>query len=291
MSEGGYEVNLMVILEAFSNNFSVEKVKKAGKYEEIMGLVKELEKVKFLLPSNEFLQVLRKNLFCGYCLENPIDVQSKCGHGFCVKCMEQAQSDFIDSKSKNVACLVCDHQLALLAPFQGYTECTQCGNFLHESFFYQDPLCHPICKMCVYTKTSGGSFTCTVCDKKLKFDLDSNYPCSLCCKNLSIFTSNFLCRSHAYCFNCYKAGLSEGRCFSCDSEIDSELKPELISLLSAKCSLCKNIKEKSLFINKKCCVKRICVACQVKVGIEKKFGVEKCMGCQSKLNLNSSLEI
>lgn len=290
MSEGRYERNLILILEAFSNNFSVEKVKKAGKYQEIIGLVKELEKSKFLLPSNEFLQTLREKLYCGYCLENLIDVSTKCGHGFCGKCFELVHSNFIQSK-KNVLCLVCGDQLVLPAPFQCYAECTQCENFLHESFFYADPLCHAICKMCVYKKVSVGNVICNVCDKRLKFNLEANYRCTLCKKDLSFITSNLLCRSHTYCFNCYKVGLAEGRCFECDGEIKSELKEELVTLLFAKCALCSKTKEKTLFINKKCCVKKICVTCQVKVANEKKFGVEKCMGCQSKLNLHASLEI
>lgn len=289
MSEQVFAASFTQLLESFSCNFSLDKVKNNEKFEEIVFLVKELEKVKFLLPSYEFLNTLKAKIYCGYCLESFIDIQTKCGHGFCNSCMEIIISQGLTHKSR-VSCALCTSEIILSGPYPNFTECKQCGHFLHESLFYKFPLCHSTCKICINKKMSLGNGTCTSCYKALKFDYDSIYKCCLCHKDLHLATSNFLCRSHAYCFACFKAGLSEGRCFSCDLEIDPKLHIQLMSFLSSTCSMCNKTKEKSLFINKSCCIKRVCVTCQVDAATHRKFG-EKCMSCQKKLNLLSGLEI
>lgn len=284
----GFEASYAMILESFSSNFSLDKARKNGELKEIVALVKELEKVKFLLPSYEFLEVLKGKIYCSYCLENIADIQTKCDHHFCNDCFGKIINESQISKSRP-SCSLCTSEIVLSDPYPGFIECKQCGLFLHESFYYEFPLCHPTCKICICKGLSVSDDECTSCYKRLRLNYDSFLKCSLCSKELNIIASYFLCRSHSYCFTCFKAGLSEGRCFSCDTEINPSLHSQLMPLLSSKCLICNNTKEKSLFINKTCCVKKVCVRCQVHATLERNFG-EKCLSCQKKLNLLEALK-
>lgn len=278
-----YIQSLTSVLEVFSDNLSVKKLFEQNLYEELISIIMELEKSKYLIHNYEFLFILRRKLFCSYCLENPLSVPVYCEHHLCTACIDLLISQQKDEQL--LLCPLCTQPILAYAIANYLQKCLSCQFFLPTNYFYANNICIKYCKLCLwklFNKKTRQFVSEFESNDKI---LTRSQNCGKCQKKVLIPFGNYLCRIHFYCFACFKSELSKQRCFCCKSKLSDEFFVLGKKMISSYCGYCGTIKEKIFFVQKNCCVTNICFSCQIK------FNLKKCRKCMANIDLKNNLHI
>ena len=280
--ELGFVEGLMMILEKFSENLSVEKLIEQDMMGEMLEVLKKLNSVKFLIHKHEFLEIIYKKLHCSYCLENPVSTLLKCQHNLCVDCTDNLVG-LQRSSSELLACPLCQDTFLSYTRANSLQKCYSCEYYLPKNCFYSNTLIK-YCKTCIAFLIFKNSIQhCKEFSKGHKL-LSEVETCEKCEKIVTVKHANFLCKVHVYCYSCFKVGLSRQKCFSCDKKISEEFFEDCKKMMTLICWFCNIQKERVFFVEKNCCRGNICVACQVK------FDLKACRKCSTRIDLTQNID-
>jgi hypothetical protein len=293
MSEIDPEI-LVKLLKKLSEYFDIEKLIKAGGYSRFESLIHELSELKYLLPGGQdVVKTLEELIKCSYCLEHPPDIFLNCDHNICKSCLQsklQELDSLTSDTSKALECPCC----YISIPISSYShlvprsetlqKCCKCSKTLTQNSFYDLNLCHNLCKRCSWIESLSNTTKCGVCRSPVTNPLQSlstiQEYCSDCREPINIQKSFFLCTDHIYCYNCCIKSLRMFFCKVCSSSLSIQDYYFAKKFLYLKCSYCNHVREKPLFVYKKCCAEIVCVPCQVE------FSQEKCLSCGQKVFIN-----
>lgn len=278
-----YIQSLSRVLDVFSDNLSVKKLIEQDLFEELVEIVEDLEKCKFLIHSSQFLFTLKKKLFCSYCLENPLSVPVYCEHNLCMSCVDLLISQH--DETTLLLCPLCTQPILAYTLANYLQKCLSCEFFLPANHFYANNVCVKYCKVCLWKL-----FHKKTPQFLSEFDRDDKIftkaqNCEKCQKKVLIQFGSYLCRIHFYCFFCFKSELLKQNCIGCKAKISDEFFVLGKKMLYSYCRYCGIEKEKVLFVQKNCCVANTCLECQAK------FNLKNCMKCFGNINLMNVLDI
>lgn len=278
-----YIESFMMILESFSENLSVKKLIEQDLLGEILEILKKLDSLKFLIHKHEFLEILKKKLYCSYCLKNPVSTLLKCQHSLCSLCTDNLIS-LHRNPSELLLCPLCQDTFLSHTLASYLQKCYSCEFYLPNNCFYPNNACLKYCKTCI-------SFLIFKKNTQLFKEFDKGHKilsdfetCEKCEKLVPVKNASYLCSVHAYCFSCFKIGLSRQKCFSCDRKISEEFFATCSKMMTLFCRFCDLEKERIFFVWKNCCRPNICISCQLE------FDSKTCRKCSMGINLNQNLD-